>query len=106
MTFYTTKGDDGSTGMLGEGRVPKYRHYLYEWLGVEKVELSVMTELLLRGYRDLLAELYRPEGYLRRCQAYLRLAPPQRGLYGRARPLSLSHGCGGDDPSLSAGDRA
>jgi uncharacterized protein len=29
--------------------VSKYRHYLYDWLGVEKVELSVMTELLLRG---------------------------------------------------------
>ena len=27
----------------------KYRHYLYEWLGVSKVELSVMIELLLRG---------------------------------------------------------
>ena len=23
MTFYTTKGDDGRTGLLGEGRVPK-----------------------------------------------------------------------------------
>jgi len=33
----------------GSGRVQKYRHYLYEWLGVNKVELSVMIELLLRG---------------------------------------------------------
>jgi uncharacterized protein YceH (UPF0502 family) len=33
----------------GAGRVQKYRHYLYEWLGVSKVELSVMIELLLRG---------------------------------------------------------
>ena len=33
----------------GEGRVPKYRHYLYKWLGVDKVELAVMAELLLRG---------------------------------------------------------
>ncbi len=33
----------------GYGRVRKYRHYLYQWLGVEKVELAVMTELLLRG---------------------------------------------------------
>jgi cob(I)alamin adenosyltransferase len=32
MTFYTTKGDDGSTGMLGEGRVPKY-HIRMEALG-------------------------------------------------------------------------
>jgi len=33
----------------GEGRVDKYRHLAYEWLGVEKVELAVMAELLLRG---------------------------------------------------------
>jgi hypothetical protein len=33
----------------GSGRVQKYRHYLYEWLGVSKVELAVMIELLLRG---------------------------------------------------------
>jgi uncharacterized protein len=40
----------GAVGLIESiGRVPKYRHYLYEWLGVEKVELSVMTELLLRG---------------------------------------------------------
>jgi hypothetical protein len=32
-----------------DGRVPKFRHYAYEWLGVEKVELSVIAELLLRG---------------------------------------------------------
>lgn len=33
----------------GSGRVDKYRHRAYEWLGVEKVELAVMAELLLRG---------------------------------------------------------
>ena len=33
----------------GGGRVLKYRHYLYDWLGVDKVELAIMTELLLRG---------------------------------------------------------
>jgi uncharacterized protein YceH (UPF0502 family) len=33
----------------GGGRVPKYRHMMYEWLGVGKVELAVMAELLLRG---------------------------------------------------------
>jgi hypothetical protein len=45
--------DLGAVGMVeGYGRVTKYRHYLYEWLGVEKTvgaELAVMTELLLRG---------------------------------------------------------
>lgn len=33
----------------GGSRVDKYRHLLYEWLGVDKVELAVMAELLLRG---------------------------------------------------------
>ena len=40
----------GAVGLIqGYGRVAKYRHYLYEWLGVDKVELAVMAELLLRG---------------------------------------------------------
>lgn len=40
----------GAVGQIeGFGRVDKYRHYLYDWLGVDKVELSVMAELLLRG---------------------------------------------------------
>jgi uncharacterized protein YceH (UPF0502 family) len=40
----------GAVGLIqGHGRVSKYRHYLYEWLGVDKVELAVMAELLLRG---------------------------------------------------------
>lgn len=42
--------DLGAVGMIeGHGRVTKYRHYLYQWLGVDKLELAVMTELLLRG---------------------------------------------------------
>ena len=32
MTFYTRKGDDGTTGLLGEGRIPKY-HLRIEALG-------------------------------------------------------------------------
>lgn len=35
------------------GRVAKFRHLLYEWLGVDKVELAVMAELLLRGEQTL-----------------------------------------------------
>jgi uncharacterized protein YceH (UPF0502 family) len=31
------------------GRVAKYKHLFYDWLGVEKAELAVMAELLLRG---------------------------------------------------------
>jgi len=37
----------------GDGRVDKYRHLLYDWLGVDKVELAVMAELLLRGAQTL-----------------------------------------------------
>jgi uncharacterized protein YceH (UPF0502 family) len=37
------------TLVQGSGRVDKYRHLAYEWLGVEKAELAVITELLLRG---------------------------------------------------------
>lgn len=33
----------------GGGRVAKYRHYGYDFLGVKGVEAAVMTELLLRG---------------------------------------------------------
>jgi uncharacterized protein YceH (UPF0502 family) len=33
----------------GTSRVDRYRHLAYEWLGVDKVELAVMAELLLRG---------------------------------------------------------
>lgn len=33
----------------GGSRVPKYRHYGYDYLGVRGAEAAVMTELLLRG---------------------------------------------------------
>jgi uncharacterized protein YceH (UPF0502 family) len=33
----------------GSGRVAKWRHTLYDWLKVSKIELAVLTELLLRG---------------------------------------------------------
>ena len=40
----------GATGEVQTGgRVPKFKHYAYEWLGVDKAELAVMAELLLRG---------------------------------------------------------
>lgn len=33
----------------GGARVPKYRHQAYDWLNVDKFELAVLGELLLRG---------------------------------------------------------
>ncbi len=37
------------TEVQGSSRVARYRHHAYEWLGVDKTELAVMAELLLRG---------------------------------------------------------
>lgn len=41
------------TLVQGSGRVDKYRHGAYDWLGVDKVELAVMAELLLRGAQTI-----------------------------------------------------
>lgn len=41
------------TEIQGSGRVAKYRHNMYQWLGVDKVELAVMAELLLRGQQSV-----------------------------------------------------
>ena len=37
------------TEVVGDSRTSKFRHMMYEWLCVDKVEMAVMTELLLRG---------------------------------------------------------
>lgn len=37
----------------GDSRVDRYRHLAYDWLGVDKVELAVMAELLLRGQQTV-----------------------------------------------------
>lgn len=41
------------TLIQGDGRAEKYRHHAYDWLGVDKTELAVMAELLLRGAQTL-----------------------------------------------------
>jgi len=46
-------GTDAVTGVQGGGRVAKYRHHALEGLGVERTELAVMTELMLRGEQTL-----------------------------------------------------
>lgn len=35
------------------GRVPKYKHLAYEWLGVSPIEVAVLAELLLRGAQSI-----------------------------------------------------
>ncbi len=64
MTFYTAKGDDGTTGLLGEGRVPKY-HVRMEAigaldeasaaLGLARAQCSAVkiAPILLETQRDL-----------------------------------------------------
>ena len=47
------RGMGAVTEVQGSGRVAKFRHHAYEWLGVEKTELAVMTELMLRGEQTL-----------------------------------------------------
>ena len=37
------------TEVWGSGRVAKYRHDAYDWLGIDKPEMAVIVELLLRG---------------------------------------------------------
>jgi hypothetical protein len=43
------RGLGAASLVQGSGRVDKYRHQMYEWLAVDKVEMAVMVELLLRG---------------------------------------------------------
>lgn len=41
------------TEVHGDGRVPKYKHQMYDWMGIDRPESAVMTELLLRGQQTL-----------------------------------------------------
>jgi uncharacterized protein YceH (UPF0502 family) len=50
---HTLRQNGSVTEVQGVGRVPKYRHNMYQWLGVDKVELAVMAELLLRGQQTI-----------------------------------------------------
>jgi uncharacterized protein YceH (UPF0502 family) len=80
--------------IVGGGRVSKYRHRAYDWLGVEKVELAVMAELLLRGAQTVgelrgraarmepiadLAALRPVLNSLRAKNLLVQLTPPGRG---------------------------
>lgn len=90
------------------GRVPKFKHQLYEWLGVEQVELAVLAELLLRGEQTLgelrgrasrmdkidgLNELKPLVAKLLEQQLIVELTPPGRGqmvTHGLYEPDELS----------------
>jgi uncharacterized protein YceH (UPF0502 family) len=80
--------------VFGSGKIPRYRHLAYEWLGVEKEELAIMGELLLRGEQtegdlrgrasrmDPIPDLDMLRGHLDRLAALglvVWLSPPGRG---------------------------
>src|SRR3954462_10958128 len=86
----------------GAGRVVRWKHTLYDWLKVNKVELAVMAELMLRGPQtegDLRSRASRMEPFpdLPALQAVLEGLEP-RGLIvylsppGQRRGVVLTHG--------------
>ncbi|OJW22730.1 MAG: DUF480 domain-containing protein [Planctomycetales bacterium 71-10] len=48
-TLHSLRKKGAAVLVEGGGRVARWKHTLYEWLKVSKVELAVVTELLLRG---------------------------------------------------------
>ena len=86
----------------GSGRVVRWKHTLYDWLKVSKVELAVLAELMLRGMQtegDLRARASRMEPLpdLPALQAVLEaLAARDLVIYlsppGRKRGVLVSHG--------------
>ena len=119
------RGMGAVTEVQGSGRVAKYRHHAYEWLGVEKTELAVMTELMLRGEQTLgelrgraarmepIADMaaLKPvvEGLLKR-GLMIELTPPGRGqvvshgLYKERELTELKTRFAGYVPASSGGD--
>jgi uncharacterized protein YceH (UPF0502 family) len=86
----------------GGGRVARWKHTLYEWMKVTKVELAVMAELLLRGPQtegELRARASRmePLADLAALQTILEALAP-RGLVqylsppGQKRGVYVAHG--------------
>jgi uncharacterized protein YceH (UPF0502 family) len=86
----------------GSGRVVRWKHTLYDWLKVSKLELAVLAELMLRGAQtegDLRARVSRMEPLpdLPALQAILDALAP-RGLItylsppGQKRGVVVTHG--------------
>ncbi|MDX1947881.1 MAG: DUF480 domain-containing protein [Pirellulaceae bacterium] len=83
------RGMEAVTEIQGSGRVAKYRHHAYEWLGVEKTELAVMTELLLRGEQTL-GELRGRAARMEPIADLAALKPVVDGLVKRGLMIELS----------------
>ncbi len=73
----------------GGGRVAKFKHYIYEWLGVSKVESAVMIELLLRGSQTV-GELRGRAARMEPIKDVAELRPIVSGLIDRGLILSLT----------------
>lgn len=73
----------------GGGRVAKFKHYLYEWLGVTKVESAVMIELLLRGAQTL-GELRGRAARMEPIAGVSELKPIVQGLIEKGLVISLT----------------
>ena len=73
----------------GDGRKPKYKHCLYEWLGVEKVEMAVMAELLLRGQQTL-GDLRARASRMEKIEGLSELKPIVRALVEKGLIIELT----------------
>lgn len=73
----------------GDGRVPKYKHCLYEWLGVDKVEMAVMAELMLRGEQTV-GELRGRAGRMEPIADLAALKPVLQSLIQKKLVISLT----------------
>ncbi len=78
------------TEVVGGGRVGRFRHHLYEWLGVDKVELAVMAELLLRGAQTI-GELRGRAARMEPIADVAALRPVVAALEARGLVVSLSN---------------
>jgi uncharacterized protein YceH (UPF0502 family) len=83
----------GALGAVSEldwlGRVPKYKHHAYDWLGVNRVESAVMTELLLRGAQAL-GDLRGRAARMEPIADLAALKPIVDGLVGRGLMVELT----------------
>src|SRR5262245_15512963 len=71
------------------GRVAKWKHHAYEWLGVSRAELAVMAELLLRGAQAM-GELRGRAARLAPIEDLAALRPIVAGLVERGLMIELT----------------
>jgi len=71
------------------GRVSKYKHHAYEWMGVNRAELAVMAELLLRGAQAM-GELRGRAARMEPIEDLAALKPIVDGLVERGLMLELT----------------